>query len=82
MYKFTNGIVVFDEKTRDNYLKAGYKLEIKSKKIESQHIPPGIVKFDEEIEGADINVGSTKNENSSNDGTIEEKPRRSKKVSK
>lgn len=26
MYKFTNGIVVFDEKTRDEYLKTGYKL--------------------------------------------------------
>lgn len=26
MYKFTNGIVVFDEKTRDSYIKAGYKL--------------------------------------------------------
>ena len=26
MYKFTNGLVVFDEKTRDKYLKAGYKL--------------------------------------------------------
>lgn len=26
MYKFTNGIVVFDEKTRDEYIKAGFKL--------------------------------------------------------
>lgn len=26
MYKFMNGIVVFDEKTRDDYIKAGYKL--------------------------------------------------------
>ena len=26
MYKFTNGIVVFDEKTRDDFIKAGYKL--------------------------------------------------------
>lgn len=26
MYKFTNGIVVFDEKTRDSYIKAGYRL--------------------------------------------------------
>lgn len=35
MYKFTNGIVVFDEKTRDAYLKAGYKLvkERKAKEV-------------------------------------------------
>lgn len=35
MYKFTNGIVVFDEKTRDSYLKAGYKLvkERKAKEV-------------------------------------------------
>lgn len=60
MYKFTNGIVVFDEKTRDSYLKAGYKL-VKDKKSKE-------VKLEDE--------------NTSNDGTIEEKPRRSKKVSK
>lgn len=59
MYKFTNGIVVFDEKTRDSYLKAGYKL-VKEEKIK-------------EVKSED--------ENTSNDGTIEEKPRRNKKVS-
>ena len=26
MYKFTNGLVIFDEKTRDEYIKAGYRL--------------------------------------------------------
>ena len=26
MYKFTNGMVVFDEKTKDEYIRAGYKL--------------------------------------------------------
>ena len=31
MYKFTNGIVVFDEKTRDSYVKAGMTL-VKDKK--------------------------------------------------
>lgn len=59
MYKFTNGIVVFDEKTRDDFIKAGYRLvkeKIKEVKLED--------------------------ENTSNDGTIEEKPRGSKKVSK
>lgn len=60
MYKFTNGIVVFDEKTRDDFIKAGYNLVKDEKKKE--------VKLE--------------NENISNDGTIEEKPRGSKKVSK
>ena len=60
MYKFTNGIVVFDEKTRDDFIKAGYRL-VKEEKIKE-------VKLEDE--------------NTSNDGTIEEKPRGSKKVSK
>lgn len=60
MYKFTNGIVVFDEKTRDEFIKAGYRL-IKEEKIK------------------EVNL---EDENTSNDGTIEEKPRGSKKVSK
>lgn len=60
MYKFTNGIVVFDEKTRDDFIKAGYKL-VEEEKIEED---------------------KSKDENTSNDGTIEEKFRRSKKVSK
>lgn len=60
MYKFTNGIVVFDEKTRDDFIKAGYKL-VEEEKIE------------------EVNL---EDENTSNDGTIEEKPRGSKKVSK
>lgn len=59
MYKFTNGIVVFDEKTRDSYLNAGYKL-VKEEKAK------------------EVNL---EDENTSNDGTIEEKSRRSKKVS-
>ena len=60
MYKFTNGIVVFDEKTRDEFIKAGYRL-IKEENIE------------------EVNL---EDENTSNDGTIEEKPRGIKKVSK
>ena len=60
MYKFTNGIVVFDEKTRNDFIKAGYKL-VEEEKIEED---------------------KSKDENTSNDGTIEEKPRGSKKVSK
>lgn len=60
MYKFTNGIVVFDEKTRDDFIKAGYKL----------------------VEEEKIKEDKSKDENTSNDGTIEEKSRGSKKVSK
>ena len=60
MYKFTNGIVVFDEKTRDDFIKVGYRL-VKEKKIKE-------VKLEDE--------------NTSNDGTIKEKSRGSKKVSK
>lgn len=60
MYKFTNGIVVFDEKTRDGFIKAGYKI----------------------VEEEKIKEVKLEDENPSNDGIIEEKPRRSKKVSK
>ncbi len=60
MYKFTNGIVVFDEKTRDDFIKAGYKI----------------------VEEEKIKEVKLEDENPSNDGIIEEKPRRSKKVSK
>lgn len=70
MYKFTNGIVVFDEKTRDEFIKAGCKL----------------VKEEVNCINNDINevineINEAENENTSNNGTIEEKPRRSKKVS-
>lgn len=60
MYKFTNEIVVFDEKTRDDFIKAGYKI----------------------VEEEKIKEVKLEDENPSNDGIIEEKPRRSKKVSK
>ena len=60
MYKFTNGIVVFDEKTRDDFIKTGYKL----------------------VEEEKIKEANLENENTSNDGIIEEKSRGSKKVSK
>lgn len=33
MYKFTNGIVVFDEKTRDRYIEAGYRLSEKKNTV-------------------------------------------------
>ena len=82
MYKFTNGIVVFDEKTRDAYIKAGMRLADSMKKLiqdaeqtflegTSPEKPKGLMS---EIEVAD--------ENSFNNGTIEEKPKRSNKKSK
>ena len=74
MYKFTNGIVVFDEKTKDSYLKAGYKLA--ENKVKT---------FKEKMSRLDISTSELieeLNENNSNDGVIKTKPRRSKKVSK
>ena len=72
MYKFTNGIVVFDEKTRDAYIKAGMVLAEKIAKVlsegNSSEKPKGLMS---EFE--------VTNENSSNNGTFEEKSRRSNK---
>lgn len=73
MYKFTNGIVVFDEKTRDAYVKAGYKLV--NNKVDK--------KVDNKIEKQLVDNNEENDENSSNDGTIEEKHTRdNKKASK
>lgn len=75
MYKFTNGIVVFDKKTRDAYIKAGMVLAKKIAKVlsegNSSEKPKGLMS---EFE--------VTNENSSNNGTFEEKPKRSNKKSK
>lgn len=35
MYKFTNGVVVYDKETRDAYIKAGMSL-VEEKKVESK----------------------------------------------
>lgn len=92
MYKFTNGIVVFDEKTRDEFIKAGYKLVATGGIIDNK-----LLYFsDEDNKSAEkaikkLSVDKKENfydyyevedENTSNDGTIEEKSRGSKKVSK
>lgn len=38
MYKFTNGLVVFDEKTRDEYIKMGYRLvEVKKEVVNEEN---------------------------------------------
>lgn len=33
MYKFTNGLIVYDKKTRDKFIESGYKLIEKKKHI-------------------------------------------------
>ncbi len=38
MYKFTNGVVVYDEETRDRYIKAGMTL-VKESKPEKKEEP-------------------------------------------
>ncbi len=92
MYKFTNGIVVFDEKTRDDFIKAGYKLVATGGIIDNK-----LLYFsDEDNKSAEKEIKKlvvdkkenfydyyeVEDENTSNDGTIEEKSRESKKVSK
>ena len=36
MYKFTNGVVVYDEATRDRYIKAGMVLVKEEKPVEKE----------------------------------------------
>lgn len=77
MYKFTNGIVVFDEKTRDDFIKAGYRLVDIDKSIEM------VAPVSNELNRAiTTKINEVLNENTSNDGTIKEKSRGSKKISK
>lgn len=80
MYKFTNGIVVFDEKTRDSYIKAGYKL-VKDNDVTIVNDKSEIVLPESLTQALENQLQEVLDENTSNDGTIEEKPRRSKKVS-
>lgn len=81
MYKFTNGIVVFDEKTRDEFIKAGYRLvkngEVTIVNDKSELVLPETLTNDLENQLQEVF-----DENTSNNGAIEEKPRGSKKVSK
>lgn len=81
MYKFTNGIVVFDEKTRDEFIKAGYRLvkngEVTIVNDKSELVLPETLTNDLENQLQEVF-----DENTSNNGAIEEKSRGSKKVSK
>lgn len=77
MYKFTSGIVVFDKKTRDDFIKAGHKLADIDKSIEM------VVPISNELNRAiATKISEGLNEDTSNDGTVEKKPRGSEKVSK
>lgn len=66
MYKFTNGLVVFDEKTKNAYLEAGYKLVEKQMTIDDVNK----VKDEEDTSNATVrkehtgnNKKNTKNRN-------------------
>lgn len=71
MYKFTNGIIVFDETTKNNLIKAGHKLVKEEINHNENNINKTVELKDEVLD-----------ENSIDNGTVEEKPRRSKKSSK
>lgn len=71
MYKFTNGIIVFDETTKNNLIKAGHKLVKEEVTCDEKNINEVVEPKDEVLD-----------ENSIDNGIVEEKPRRSKKTSK
>lgn len=48
MYKFTNGVVVYDEITRDKYIEAGMTL-VKEKKEKKEEIKVGEEKISSEV---------------------------------
>lgn len=68
MYEFTNGIVVFDKKTRDRYIDAGYRLVEEKVEEKSQEQP--------------VEINKELNENTSNNGTVKRQPKKCNKLSK
>lgn len=81
MYKFTNGIVVFDEKTRDEFIKAGYRL-VKNDEVTIVNDKSELVLPETLTNDLENQLQEVFDENTSNNGAIEEKSRGSKKVSK
>lgn len=81
MYKFTNGIVVFDEKTRDEFIKAGYRL-VKNDEVTIVNDKSKLVLPETLTNDLENQLQEVFDENTSNNGVIEEKFRGSKKVSK
>ncbi len=74
MYKFTNGIIVFDEKTKNDFLKAGFTLEKQEKNDEPIK---GQININEAIE----ETIEEENENEKNNSTINTKSKSSKRIS-
>ena len=72
MYKFTNGIVVFDKETRDNYLRAGFTLAEEPKK---EDIIEGQINIDEVLK-------EETNENKKDNPIIGKKSKPSNRISK
>lgn len=74
MYEFTNGIVIFDEKTRDRYIEAGYRLvEDKTKEFKKKLCnEDSISQLSNEVS----------NENTFNNGTIKRQSKKCNKLSK
>lgn len=68
MYEFTNGIVVFDEKTKDRYIEAGYRLVTSIKNNKNC-----VIKINDKV---------IEDENTSNNGIIEGQSKKRNKLSK
>lgn len=82
MYEFINGIVVFDEKTRDRYIELGYKL-VEDKTIVNNKTIEMVVPLDNDLNKAiSEQLKKVIDENIANNGTIEEQPRKRNKLSK
>ncbi len=68
MYKFTNGIVVYDERTRDNLIKAGYKL-VKNENKKEQPVEENVEVVDNDTEEPDTSRVVNKEHSGSNSKT-------------
>nr|DAM10947.1 MAG TPA: hypothetical protein [Caudoviricetes sp.] len=82
MYEFTNGVVVFDEKTKDRYIEAGYRL-VEDKTIVNNNSIEMVVPLDTDLNKAiSEQLKKVINENTFDNGIIEEQPRKRNKLSK
>lgn len=85
MYEFTNGIVVFDEKSKEAYLKSGYKLVEKEKSAfatETGKEFVGPLKNDKLNKAIEKEILKVINENTSNNGTIKKQSKKCNRLSK
>lgn len=89
MYEFTNGIVVYDEKTRDRYIEAGYRL-VKPEIVEEKYFTDEdnksaenvIKKIATEKKENFYDYYEELNENTSNNRTIKRQSTKRNKISK